>query len=138
MVSKKEAAKALLTIFGLIALVLTLNLLGHCATTSSKKNAFGTMSYEQNPLMYLAGSLSQSGDAVSQVEGNLNLRINPLGTYMLYDESILFCGRPIDKFQGIEEPFVLTYERVAHRMVDGVGCHELIRVDHLVGKKAIQ
>jgi len=87
--------------------------------------------YTSNPLMYQAANLATTPDAVANVDGNLNLRIKPLGTYMLYDESLLFCGMPIDKFRGKTEPFVLTYERVAHRTVQGLGCHVLVRVDQV-------
>ena len=65
----------------------------------------------------------------------VNVRINPLGTYMLYDESVLFCGLPVDKFQGVTEPFVMAYERVARRTVQGIGCHALISVHSLKTEK---
>jgi hypothetical protein len=135
MIPKKAAAKALLTLFGCAALVLLLNTLGHCATTSSRKNSLGTVSYDANPYAYLAGSLTATSDSVTEVDGNLNLRINPLGTYLLYDESILLCGLPIAKFEGVQQPFVLTYERKGHRSVQGIACHELVSVNHLVEKK---
>jgi hypothetical protein len=129
--SKTFAARMLTGLFlGIVVTVLVS--LGHCATTSNRKNSLGTVSYDHNPLMYLAGSLTQTSDAVSNIDGNLNLRINPLGTYMLYDESVLFCGLPVDKFQGVSEPFVMTYERQAHRTVQGIGCHNLLLVNHVV------
>jgi hypothetical protein len=135
MINKKPAAKSILWAFALI--VLTLVALGHCATTS-RKNSLGTVSYDANPYMYLAGSLAPTADSVTNIDGNLNLRIKPLGTYMLFDESVLICGLPIDKFTGMAEPFVLTYERQAHRTVQGIGCHDLLRVDHVVIKKGFE
>jgi hypothetical protein len=119
----------------LITGVLLLSQFGHCSTTSSRENSLGTISYKSNPLMYLAASLSTNGNAVDEIDGNLNLRLKPVGTYMLYDESILFCGYPTDKFEGVKEPFLLTYERVSHHNVQGVGCHNLVRVDTVVLKK---
>jgi hypothetical protein len=101
----------------------------HCATTSTKHNAIGFVQYTTNPLMYLAANIAQNQDAITNVDGNLNMRLKPLGTNMLYDESILFCGLPVDKFKGIAEPFVLTYRRQASHLVQGIGCHELVRVD---------
>jgi hypothetical protein len=136
MIQKKSAAKALLSFFLLAAFLLFFGLaLAHCSTTSSRKNSLGTVAYDANPYIYLAGSLTATSDSVAEVDGNLNLRINPLGTYLLYDESILLCGLPIAKFEGIQQPFVLTYERRAHRSVQGVACHELISVNHLIEKK---
>jgi hypothetical protein len=77
--------------------------------------------------MYNAGSIVE----VANKDGNLNLRFKPLGTYSLYDESVLLCGLPVDKFQGIQDPMLLTYDRVSHHAVEGVGCHDLVRVDNV-------
>ena len=125
-----------------IALVFVVALLAttaHCAVGNKKfqGNALGFVQYETNPYMYLAGALSTDGNAVADVDGNLSLRIRPTGTYMLYDENILLCGLPTDKFTGVSEEFVITYERVSHHTVQGVGCHQLLRVDS-IKKKEIQ
>ena len=106
-----------------------------CAVTTRHENSLGIPMYTSNPLMYMAGSLAMNQDAVSNIDGNLNIRISPLGTYMLYDESVLFCGLPVDKFQGVTEPFVMAYERVARRTVQGIGCHALISVHSLKTEK---
>ena len=79
-------------------------------------------------------TLATTPDAVTQIDGNLNLRVRPVGTYMLYDEAVLFCGMPIDKFEGITEPFLLTYERVSHHSVQGIGCHVLVNVSEIKRK----
>jgi hypothetical protein len=47
---------------------------------------------------------------------------------MLYDETVLLCSLPFEKFQGIDTPFLMVYRRVARRSVKGVGCHELVDV----------
>jgi hypothetical protein len=114
-----------------VLVMMLLVIAGKCAVSKPHSNSLGIPMYNTNPLMYTAGSLANTADSVSNVDGNLNLRIKPLGTYMLYDEQILFCGLPMEKFQGIIEPFVLVYERQAHRTVQGVGCHELVRVNSL-------
>lgn len=93
-----------------------------------------TVQYSSNPYMYIAGTLAN----VSNVDGNLNLRFKPLGTYSLYDEEIMLCGLPIEKFRGVEETMVLTYRRRVTHLVDGVGCHELIRVDSVTLTKGLQ
>lgn len=122
----------------LLGFILMVVLSGHCAVGTRHANSLGVPMYTSNPLAYLAGSIATNQDAVSNVDGNLNVRMSPLGTYMLYDESVLLCGLPMDKFQGITEPFVLTYERVARRTVQGIGCHVLISVDSLKPKEKIQ
>jgi hypothetical protein len=75
---------------------------------------------------------------VTEVDGNLNMRVKPVGTYMLYDDIVLLCGLPIEKFSGIKEPFLMTYERRAHHMTRGVACHDLLRVDSIVPNERIK
>lgn len=100
-----------------------------------KSNAMGSVQYTTNPFIYEVVNHIAS---IDNVDGNLNLRINPMGTYMLYDENIFLCGIPEEKLQGITEPFVMTYERVAHHSVHGVGCHVLLRVDSLKPKEGLR
>lgn len=128
---------AVLTATAVIALVLSFTMLAH-GTTTRQQNATGFVQYIENPLMYVAATLAPNQRSVTSVDGNLNLRIKPLGTYMLYDESILFCGMPLDKFRGIGEPFLLTFERVAHRTVQGIACHNLVRVDNVVERQDLK
>ena len=134
----REAAKYLLTLFGLAALitlfVLAVSTFGH-ATTTQHRNSLGVPMYTVNPYIYEAVIAVTN---VSEINGNLNLRVRPVGTYLLYDEAVLLCGLPLDKFQGVSEPFLMTYERQSHETVRGVGCHELLRVDSLIENTRIQ
>ena len=134
----REAAKYLLTLFGLAALitlfVLAVSTFGH-ATTTQHRNSLGVPMYTVNPYIYEAVIAVTN---VSEINGNLNLRVRPVGTYLLYDETVLLCGLPLDKFQGVSEPFLMTYERQSHETVRGVGCHELLRVDSLIENTRIQ
>lgn len=117
-----------------LALIVVLLFVGagfaHGATTS-KQNVLGSVSYTSNPLMYNAGSVAEA----KNIDGNLSLRFKPIGTYSLYDENVLLCGLPMEKFNGIHEPFLLTYRRQASRLVQGIGCHDLVRVDNMVTKE---
>lgn len=117
-----------------IALLMCLVLVatGRATTTAKQPNAFGTVSYQTNPYVYEAVIDIASADSI---DGNLNLRVKPLGTYMLYDDTILLCGEPVEKFEGRSFPFLMTYERKSHHSVNGVGCHELIRVDAITPSK---
>ena len=87
------------------------------------------MQYDVNPLMYEA---VQTIAEVTEVDGNMNLRVKPVRTYMFYDDIVLLCGMPIDKFSGVTEPFLMTYERAAHHRVRGVACHDLLQVNSIV------
>lgn len=102
---------------------------GHAATTSHKSNAVGFVQYETNPMTYKVGSVSVSG-----VPGNgIVFRLQPLGTFGLFTEDILICDRDAiaPLFENKHNPLVLTYKTQASRMIDGVGCHQLMRVDEM-------
>ena len=120
-----------------ITAVLLLANAAHClpVTTKPQTNSLGTLSYNDNPLMYEA---VQTIAEVTEVDGNMNLRVKPVGTYMLYDDIVLLCGMPIDKFSGVTEPFLMTYRRQSSHMVRGVACHDLLRVDSIVPNERIK
>jgi hypothetical protein len=110
----------------------------HCQPETTKHehtNSLGVLQYNDNPLIYEA---VQTIAEVTEVDGNMNLRVKPVGTYMLYDDIVLLCGLPIEKFSGIKEPFLMTYERRAHHMTRGVACHDLLRVDSIVPNERIK
>jgi hypothetical protein len=116
----------------LILLVSLFAATAHCTVTAKQPNGLGTLSYQTNPYIYEAVLDIAQAD---NVDGNLNLRVKPLGTYLLYDDMILLCGMPLDKFDGNDLPVLMTYERRSHHSVNGVGCHDLIRVDKITPTK---
>jgi hypothetical protein len=120
-----------------ITVVLLLANAAHCqpVTTKPQTNSLGVLQYNDNPYVYEA---VQTIAEVTEVDGNMNLRVKPVGTYMLYDDIVLLCGMPIDKFSGVTEPFLMTYERAAHHRVRGVACHDLLRVDSIVPNERIK
>lgn len=118
-----------------ITAVLLLANAAHCSTGDKHPNSLGVLQYNDNPYIYEA---VQTIAEVTEVDGNMNLRVKPVGTYMLYDDIVLLCGLPIDKFSGVTEPFLMTYERRASHMVRGVACHDLLRVDGIVPKERIK
>ena len=118
-----------------ITAVLLLANAAHCSTGDKHPNSLGTLSYNDNPLMYEA---VQTIAEVTEVDGNMNLRVKPVGTYMLYDDIILLCGMPTEKFRGVTEPFLMTYERRAHHIVRGVACHDLLQVNSIVPNERIK
>ena len=118
-----------------ITAVLLLANAAHCSTGDKHPNSLGTLSYNDNPYIYEAVQMIAE---VTEVDGNMNLRVKPVGTYMLYDDIVLLCGMPIDKFSGVTEPFLMTYERAAHHRVRGVACHDLLRVDSIVPNERVK
>lgn len=98
------------------------------ASESGQKTSLGTVAYTENPYLYNVGAVSDG----RIVDGeNLLITFSPLGTYQEYAEKIQFCGAPTEMFDGKKNPIVLTYSRAAHRIVNGRGCHQLIRVDNM-------
>ena len=89
--------------------------------------------YDVNPYIYEAGEIVDYA-IVEKGEG-LSIRVKPLATYMLFDDNLLLCGVPADKINGHENPMVLVYERVSHKLVAGIGCHELVEVRSIKTEK---
>ena len=120
-----------------ITAVLLLANAAHCSTPTIQKhdNGLGVIMQNDNPYVYEA---VQTIAEVTEVDGNMNMRVKPVGTYMLYDDIVLLCGLPIDKFSGITEPFLMTYRRQSSHMVRGVACHDLLRVDSIVPNERIK
>ena len=126
----------MLLVFALLILLVVMGT-AHCSTNPKKSNTTCWLpegcvtQYTENPLMYQMGSVAEA----SNVDGNLNLRFQPTGTYALYDENILLCGLPVDMFRNSGKVIVLTYKRQASRLIEGVGCHELVRVTSVEAEK---
>jgi len=116
----------------LLVVMLVLIKAGHCTEATAGHNSIGSTSYTVNPNVYLAvDDIAGAND----VDGNLNLRVHPRGTYMLYEDTVLICGHPREAFEGIGIPFLLTYKRQASHSVRGVGCHDLVDVSNIVSKE---
>ena len=102
-------------------------------TTSRRTNSLGFIPYTENPNLYLVGDIVDY--AIIGKADALSMRVKPLATYILFDENILFCGVPVEKFDGHDNPMVLVYERHSHRLVNGIACHELVMVRSMEGDK---
>ena len=113
-----------------LCVFLALAAVAHCETTKPRHdNAFGAIIAYENPYIYnfgaiIDGALIDHGRATS-------IRFQPYGTFELYNENILFCGNQARPLRTATGPIVLTYKRVAHETVDGIGCHELESIDHI-------
>jgi hypothetical protein len=119
-------------VFVMCAMLFLLATWAHCTEATAGHNSIGSTSYTVNPNVYLAvDDIAGAND----VDGNLNLRVHPRGTYMLYEDTVLICGHPREAFEGIGIPFLLTYKRQASHSVRGVGCHDLVDVSNIVSKE---
>ena len=124
----------------LVGLMVLLAVTGHCAITkqAGSKNSIGYEPYYTNPYQYMYGS-AVAGQVLKDAKGRLftTMVFQPSHTFQLYTEEVLFCGNQAEQFNGeAGRPLVITYERVAHQKVDGIGCHQLESVDEVKDKEA--
>jgi hypothetical protein len=111
-------------------LVIVLGSYAHCATMTKKHgDSVGFVMQQTNPNTYIEGAVTN----VSLIDKGINLRIQPRGMYSLFTQEILFCdaGQVMALFEGKGGLVTLTYETVAHRAIEEVGCHELRAVDEV-------
>lgn len=120
----------------LLAMALMGGELAHGATSAPKRgdNSLGVILPQDNPFMYNMGVVAH-GDIVQDAKGRQYTAIDfaPYGGRMLFPEGILLCGnqaKPLMEHQM--KVVVLTYERQAHTMVQGIGCHELVSITLVV------
>lgn len=115
---------------GLLFLVLFVSF-AHCSTTSpTHNNSIGVLQYNVNPFTYKAGNVTEVAYIEKGGKG-IVIRIQPLGTYAMFTEDLLMCDYPVEMLQGKTNPMVLTFETQAHRMIQDIGCHKLVRVEEI-------
>lgn len=101
----------------------------HCEPTSIHSEALGINQPYHNPNTYLLASISK-GKVLEDGNGTLSTHIvfQPYNTYGLFTQSVRFCGDVSESFNSKRGALIITYETVAHRRTQGVGCHALISV----------
>ena len=126
---RKVAAAIALILFMLSVVLIGFTGFAHGAVGKKHGNSLGVVQYETNPFTYVEGSVSN----VSLVGTGVNLRLQPRGVYSLFTQEILLCDydNVAEKFEGKHGLMVLTYETVAHRSIEGIGCHRLVGVDEV-------
>lgn len=118
----------------LIATVLLFVSLASASTTATRSNAFGAVIPTENRNVYMYGSVI-GGTIFARGEREFtSLRVQPFHTPSLYDEDILLCGDRSNDFEGMAGPIIITYDRTAHEMVEGIGCYNLVEVNKVVPK----
>ena len=126
-ISVKQFAKGYLIGVALTIAVFLIASYAHCAVGKKHDNSLGVPMFLDNPFTYKAGAVV----AMAYVEGGIVVRVQPIGTYSLFTEDILLCGSPAQMFSGKTNPMVLTYRTKASRLVEGLGCHEIVSVSSL-------
>lgn len=126
---RRVAAAIALILFTLSVMLALLTGFAHGAVGKKHENSLGVIQYQNNPYTYLEASLVSG----ATIDSGVNLRFQPRGTYGIFTQDILFCDYDsvAEKFQGKRGLLVITYETVAHRMIQEVGCHTLRSVDEV-------
>lgn len=95
-----------------------------------KPNTFGTVSYFENPNTYMYGAIVGGAFVQSDKRIGTNLMFQPAHTFLLFTQSVLFCGNIGPSVKGnIGTPVVVTYETKAHEMVNGIACHNFVSIN---------
>ncbi len=130
---RRVAASIALALFLLSVMLIGLAGFAHGAVSKKHDNSLGIVQYQTNPFTYVEGIISN----VSLVGTGVNLRLQPRGVYSLFTQEILLCDydNVAEKFTGKRGLMVLTYETVAHRSIEGIGCHSLRSVDEIKEEK---
>jgi len=105
------------------------------ASKPRRPNAFEAIISNDNPYTYLYGA-AVSGEYVGKSDNfGLNIRFQPVHTFALFTQDVLFCGDVAGEFNGKRGPIVVTYGTRSPRTIDGVGCHTLVSVDEVKEKE---
>ncbi len=125
----RRVAAAIALVLFLLSVMLALTSFAHGTISKKHDNSIGVVQYQSNPYTYFEGSLVSG----AIIEPGVNLRFSPRQTYGLFTQDILFCDydNVAEKFAGKKGLVVLSYETVAHRTIQGVGCHDLRSVDEV-------
>ena len=125
----RKVAAAIALILFLLSVMTALTNFAHGAISKKHDNSLGVIQYQSNPLTYFEGSLVSG----AVIDRGVNLRFQPRGVYSLFTQEILLCDydNVTEKFEGKRGLLVLTYETVAHRSIEGIGCHRLVGVDEV-------
>lgn len=131
--------RAFLFIFGILVVITVAISTGHCTPTKVHTNSLGVTMYQDNPNAYLEGAILGGSIVGSGHNIGTNLRLQPSHTYSLFTQELLICGGPSEELAkaSIGGPLVLTYEVQAHRMVNGIGCHDLVGIDVVAAKPGL-
>jgi hypothetical protein len=112
-------------VLGLAVLVLILPSSSESSTAAKTSNQLLT-AYQDNPYQYLYGNVVEA--KVFRLGDRLftNLEVKPVHTYLVFSQTVTFCGNQEDKLDFTTSvPVVLVYSRVMHRR----DCFDLLRVD---------
>jgi hypothetical protein len=113
------------TVLGLAVLVLILSSSSESSTAAKTSDQIPP-AYQDNPYQYLYGIVVKA--EVFRLGDQLftNLEVKPVQTYLVFSQSVTFCGNQEGKLDfATSQTVVMVYSRVMHRR----GCFDLLRID---------
>lgn len=125
---KRLTAKLVLGV--VLGLFLAMCLVFARATTKSPQPPSHAVVENNDYYMVLRGNIIEARVLGTPESMMTNIRVQPWGKPLLFDQSVLLCGFQGEALNGLHNPVELKVDAVSHRMFEGVGCHELIGVKH--------
>lgn len=125
-----------LIVFGVLILILgALAASGKCTETELER-PIGDLVPTINNNVYIFGTLVGGTVMKDPVTGKwaTGIRLQPVGTPLVYEESVLLCGDRVEDFKGMQGVIVVTYRRTAHERFQEIACHSLVSVSEVVIK----
>ena len=124
--------KKLWLALGALSALLVLAQMSYGATSApSRSNSLEAYIPDDNTNVYTYGVIV---DTASIEDRFLNITVQPAYTPELHKEQVLICGSSFEWAKidhlNLHSPMVMTYERIAHRTVHGIGCHNIVSVDY--------
>jgi hypothetical protein len=96
---------------------------------------FATNTSSEFPLSYIYGSVVENNVIRDRKGGYAtNIQFQPRYASEVFTENVLFCGNRAAVFAVTNGPIVVTYGRIAHKLVNKVPCFDLLSVDHVESK----
>jgi hypothetical protein len=112
-------------VLGMAVLVLILSSSSESSTAAKTPDQIPP-AYQDNPYQYLYGIVVKA--EVFRLGDQLftNLEVKPVQTYLVFSQSVTFCGNQEGKLDfAASQAVVMVYSRVMHRR----GCFDLLRID---------
>jgi hypothetical protein len=124
----------LITFFVLVGMIasalLFFTLFAH-GTERPRPNTLGVSQFYENPYIYMFGAATDVNIFDKDGQKYTNVTFQPFGASMLYTENIMFVGIPIEH-TGV---YIVTYERAAGRVFEGVPAHYALKAFEIGGDK---
>lgn len=99
---------------------------GHSTPADAKKSPKFPFAYQDNPYQYLYGSVAEVSIFTNNGKTYTNFMVHPVNTYLLFSQSVTFCGDHRDKLNfKTSDVVVFIYSRTMHYRY----CYDLTRID---------